>query len=190
MHSEILIAGFGGQGIVFLGQVLANAALDKGKAVLCLPSYGPEMRGGTANCTIMMSDEEIIAPMVKHPPAIVAMNLPSLDKYEAVVKPGGVLVVNASLVDRQPYRSDLLSLYVPCNEIADELGEPRLANMVAAGALLALYPVLELQDVEETLRAHMPGRHRHLLIKNAEALQRGSAHVLETPVHPMMLGSG
>ena len=174
MQTELILAGFGGQGIMFAGQILSYAAMDAGKEVTWIPSYGPEMRGGTANCTVVVSDEEIGSPVVKNPDAALVMNLPSLDKYEPLVKAGGVLVVNASMVDRQPKRTDLTAVCVPCNEIAEQMGNPRLANMVAVGALLAALPVLSIGDIEAALGAHMPGRHKHLLPKNVEALQKGA----------------
>lgn len=174
MQTEIILAGFGGQGIMFAGQVLSYAAMDKGKEVTWIPSYGPEMRGGTANCTVTIADEEIGSPLVQYPAAALVMNLPSLDKYEPLVKPGGVLVVNTSMVDRAPARSEILNISVPCNDIAEELGDPRLANMVAVGALLTGLPVLTVADIETTLAAHMPGRHKNLLPKNIEALHRGA----------------
>jgi 2-oxoglutarate ferredoxin oxidoreductase subunit gamma len=179
MQTEVFIAGFGGQGIMFAGQVLSYAAMDKGKEVTWIPSYGPEMRGGTANCTTVIADEEIGSPLVNNPPAVIVMNLPSLDKYEPVVKPGGVLVVNASMVDREVKREDITSVAIPCNDIAEELGDRRLANMVATGALLAFLPVLTLKDIEATLIAHMPGRHKNLLPLNFEALKRGAEYARE-----------
>jgi 2-oxoglutarate ferredoxin oxidoreductase subunit gamma len=118
MQTEVFLAGFGGQGVMFAGQVLSYAAMDAGKEVTWIPSYGPEMRGGTANCTVVIADEEIGSPLVKNPPAVIVMNLPSLDKYESTVKPGGVLVVNSSMVDRDVSRSDITWVSLPCNEIA------------------------------------------------------------------------
>src|SRR5512137_1411873 len=109
MQTEFLFAGFGGQGVMFAGQVLTYAAMDTGKEVTWIPSYGPEMRGGTANCTVIVADEEIGSPLVNNPQAIVVMNLPSLDKYESMVKPGGVLIVNSSMVDREVARTDITS---------------------------------------------------------------------------------
>ncbi len=176
MQTEIILAGFGGQGIMFAGQILSYAAMDAGKEVTWIPSYGPEMRGGTANCTVTIADEEIGSPLVQYPPAALVMNLPSLDKYEPTIKPGGVLVVNASMVDRTPARTDITSVCVPCNQIAEELGSPRLANMVAIGALLAALPVLSVADIEKALNAHMPGRHKNLLPKNMEALRKGEEY--------------
>lgn len=174
MQTEIILAGFGGQGIMFAGQILSYAAMDAGKEVTWIPSYGPEMRGGTANCTVVIADEEIGSPLVQYPPAVVAMNLPSLDKYEPLVKPDGVLVVNTTMVDRAPQRGDITAICIPCNEIAEQIGNPRLANMVAIGALLAALPVLTIADIEAALNAHMPGRHKHLLPQNVAALQKGA----------------
>ncbi|KAF0107608.1 MAG: 2-oxoglutarate ferredoxin oxidoreductase subunit gamma [Anaerolineaceae bacterium] len=176
MQTEFLFAGFGGQGVMFAGQVLAYAAMDNGKQVTWIPSYGPEMRGGTANCTVVIADEEIGSPLVNHPPAILVMNLPSLEKYEPLVKPGGVLVVNASMVDREVQRKDITWVSLPCNEMAEEAGDKRMANIVALGALLELLPAQTLKDIEVALKAHMPGRHKHLLPKNVEAMKRGAEY--------------
>ena len=121
MQTEIITAGFGGQGVLFTGQLLTYAAMDEGREVTWIPSYGPEMRGGTANCTVVISDEEIGSPMVSDPQAVIAMNLPSLDKYEGKVRPGGVLVVNESMVDRAVSRQDIKVVMVKANEIAEEL---------------------------------------------------------------------
>jgi len=182
MQTEILFAGFGGQGVMFAGQVVAYAAMDTGKEVTWIPSYGPEMRGGTANCTVVIADEEIGSPLVNYPPAVLVMNLPSLDKYEPMVSKGGVLVVNSSMVDRDVKRKDITWVTLPCSEIAEEVGDRRMANMVATGALMALLPVLEIKDLENALKAHMPGRHKHLLSKNVEAIKRGAAYAKEHAV--------
>jgi 2-oxoglutarate ferredoxin oxidoreductase subunit gamma len=179
MQKEIILSGFGGQGIMFAGQILTYAAMDAGMAVTWIPSYGPEMRGGTANCTIVIADEEIGSPVVKNPDLALAMNLPSLDKYEPLVKTGGVLVVNASMVDRAAKRKDISVIFIPCNKIAEEIGSPRLASMVAIGALMAGLDVLTLADLETALNNHMPGRHKQLLPKNVEALKRGSEYAAE-----------
>jgi 2-oxoglutarate ferredoxin oxidoreductase subunit gamma len=173
MQKEIVIAGFGGQGVLFAGQVVTYAAMDAGKEVTWIPSYGPEMRGGTANCTVVIADDEIGSPLVKNPPLAIALNLPSFDKYEDSVAPGGTLIVNQSMVDRSPRRTDIRVVMVPCNEIAEELGDKRLMNMVAVGALLSALPELSLKDIEKALAAHLPARHQHLLPKNYTALQRG-----------------
>jgi 2-oxoglutarate ferredoxin oxidoreductase subunit gamma len=173
MQKEIIIAGFGGQGVLFGGQVLAYAAMDLGKEVTWIPSYGPEMRGGTANCTVVIADEEIGSPLVEHPSLGIALNLPSFDKYEELLAEGGTLVVNKSMVDRGAQRSDIRVLLVPCNQIAEELGDRKLLNMVAVGALLSALPEIGLKDVEKALEKHLPLRHRDLLPKNYEALKRG-----------------
>lgn len=177
MQTEIIIAGFGGQGVLFAGQLLSYAAMDAGKEVTWIPSYGPEMRGGTANCTVVISDEEIGSPLVKHPQAVIALNLPSLDKYEPLVKSGGVLIVNASMVNRQPVRTDLHWVMVPGNEIAEELGDRRMTNMVMLGALLANLPILSLESLVKTLESHLPARHQRLLPLNIEALKRGAEYL-------------
>jgi 2-oxoglutarate ferredoxin oxidoreductase subunit gamma len=179
MQTELILSGFGGQGIMFAGQIISYAAMDAGREVTWIPSYGPEMRGGTANCTVVIADEEIGSPVVKNPDVVLAMNLPSLDKYEPVLKPGGVLVVNASMVDRSPRRTDIKAISVPCNEIAEEIGNTRLANMVAVGALMAASSVLSMADLEAALNAHMPGRHKHLLPKNVEAIQKGATYAMK-----------
>lgn len=176
MQKEVLIAGFGGQGVLFAGQVLAYAAMDTGHEVTWIPSYGPEMRGGTANCTVVIADEEIGSPLVKNPPAVIALNLPSFDKYEPLVKPGGVLVVNESMVDRKAVRTDITVIYVPGNEIAEATGDRRLLNMVMVGALLARFDELKLEDVKAALKAHLPAKHQKLIPNNFEAIDKGYAH--------------
>ncbi len=173
MQKEIIIAGFGGQGVLFGGMVVAYAAMDSGKEVTWIPSYGPEMRGGTANCTVVIADEEIGSPLVEHPPLGIALNLPSFDKYEAELQSGGTLIVNKSMVDRGSKRDDIHVLFIPCNEIAEEIGDKKLLNMVAIGALLTVLPELSMDDVRKALEGHLPARHRDLLPKNFEALKRG-----------------
>ena len=181
MQKEIIIAGFGGQGVLFSGQVLAYAAMDAGLEVTWIPSYGPEMRGGTANCTVVIADNEIGSPLVKNPPLAIALNLPSFSKYEDVLATGGTLIVNQSMVDREAKRDDINVIFVPCNEIAEELGDKKLMNMVAIGALLTVLPELTLQDIEKALEGHLPKRHAHLLPKNYEALKRGYAAAERMP---------
>ncbi len=175
MQTEIILAGFGGQGLLFAGQLLAHAGLDSGKEVTWIPSYGPEMRGGTANCTVIIADEEIGAPTVRHPKAALAFNLPSFDKYEPLVAPGGVLVVNQSLVDRLAQRSDIVTVMIPANEIAESLGNKRLTNMVMLGAMLQKLPVLPLEAIEQAMERHIPERNKHLLPLNFKALRQGAA---------------
>ena len=182
MQTEIIIAGFGGQGVLFAGQVLAYAAMDSGREVTWIPSYVPEMRGGTANCTVIISDEEIGSPLVRNPKAAVVLNLPSLDRYESVILPGGLLVANASLINRGPERTDLDTVFIPGSEIAEELGDKRMMNMVVLGALLARLPVLPLAAVEKALADHLPQRHQRLLPVNYQALRRGADFAMEQGV--------
>ncbi len=176
MQTEIIFAGFGGQGVLFAGQVLAFAAMDAGHDVTWMPSYGPEMRGGTANCTVVIADEEIGSPTVKHPKAAVVMNLPSLDKFEPLVTPGGVLIVNSSLVNREPTRTDITWLMIPAQEIAELIGPRRLLNMVMLGALLEKLPILTLEEIKSALSAHLPERHKKLLPSNMQALEKGASY--------------
>jgi len=174
MQTEIIIAGFGGQGVLFAGQVLAYAAMDNDLEVTWIPSYGPEMRGGTANCTVIVSSETIGSPLVLNPSAAILLNLPSLDKYESLVRPGGVLVANSSLINRKPERDDIDVIFIPANEIAESLGDKRMTNMVATGAMLACLPVLSIEAIEKALEDHLPKRHQHLLPVNFRALQMGA----------------
>ena len=151
--------------------------MDAGKKVTWMPSYGQEMRGGTANCMVIIADEEIGSPLVKNPKAAVAMNLPSLDKYEPLLAPQGVLVVNSSLVDRSAVRGDIEKVMIPANEIAETIGNRRLVNIVMVGALLQKLPFLPLEAIEQALDKHLPERHRRLLPSNFQALRQGAAFV-------------
>lgn len=174
---EIIISGFGGQGALFAGQLLAYAAMAQGFHVTWLPSYGPEMRGGKARCTVIVSGEEIGSPMVRRPSAAVVLNIPSMEAFEPEVKPGGVLVVNSSLVPQRSTRNDIRVVYVPASDLATELGNVRLANVVCLGALVQATGVVPLEAVEQALDEHLPERHRSLLGLNLEALRRGAALV-------------
>ena len=174
MQTEIIISGFGGQGALFAGQLLAYAALENNLNVTWFPSYGPEMRGGTAHCTVILSDQEIGSPVVKNPTAVIVMNIPSLEKYESLVKADGILVVNTSLVDRNPTRKDIQVILVPANEIAEELGEKRMANMVLLGALMERLGVLSLEQIGDALKIHIPEHRRNLLEANLKAMARGA----------------
>jgi 2-oxoglutarate ferredoxin oxidoreductase subunit gamma len=134
MQSEVMFAGFGGQGIMLIGKILAHAAMEEGMEVAWVPSYGPEMRGGTAYCTVVVGDRPIGSPIIKNPKHLVAMNRPSLEKFAPVVKPGGVIMINASMISVEADREDCDILKVPIVEIAKELGNPRVANIVALAA--------------------------------------------------------
>ncbi len=175
MQTEIIFSGFGGQGALFAGQLLAYAAMDEGWHVTWIPSYGPEMRGGTAHCTVIVADDDIGSALVRHPKAAVVMNRPSFDKYLPLVAPGGVLVVNQSLIARRAERTDLRVIEAPANAMAEALGNARLANMVLTGALLQATGVLPLAAVERALAAHLPARHQRWLDANRQALRQGYA---------------
>jgi len=174
MQEEIIISGFGGQGTLFAGQLLAYAAMDSGYHVSWLPSYGPEMRGGKARCIVIVSDEEIGAPLVRRPSASIVLNIPSMEAFEPEVKPGGVLVVNSSLVPQKSARTDIRVFYVPASDVATELGNIRLANVVCLGALVQAIGVVPLEAVAQALDQHLPERHRKLLGVNKEALNKGA----------------
>jgi 2-oxoglutarate ferredoxin oxidoreductase subunit gamma len=179
MQTEIILSGFGGQGIMFAGQLLAYAAMDSGLEVTWMPSYGPEMRGGTANCTVIIAEEEIGSPTVLNPKAALVFNLPSLIKYEPLVISGGVLIVNSSMIDRETTRNEIKSLKIPANEIAESIASTRLANMVMLGAMITKLPVIPIEALEKALDDHIPDKHRHLLDSNFQALREGS--VFEEP---------
>ena len=182
MNEEIIFSGFGGQGALFAGQLLAYAALDSGLEVTWIPSYGPEMRGGTANCTVVIADEPIGSPLARHPRTVVALNLPSFEKYESLVKPGGLLVYNESLIPARPSREDIRYIAIPANDIADELGNVRMANVVLLGAYFAATGTMPLETVEAALDAHLGERQRKYLGANKAALRRGAALVSGVPV--------
>jgi 2-oxoglutarate ferredoxin oxidoreductase subunit gamma len=146
--------------------------------VTWIPSYGPEMRGGTANCTVIISNEEIGAPMVARPAAALALNRPSLDKYEPLVKPGGVLVVNSSMVDRLPVRTDIKVILIPASDIAEKVGDRRLTNMVMLGALLANLDMLPVAALERAIQQHTPARHLRFMPLNLQAVREGAAYRL------------
>lgn len=179
MQVEIIIAGFGGQGVLFAGQLLAYAAMDKNYQVTWFPSYGPEMRGGTANCTVIISDDEIGAPVVEQPLVLMAMNRPSLDKYEPHIKPGGILISNSSMIDRDPVRDDIRIINVPANAIAEEIGDKRMTNMVMIGALLANLGIIDNTTIIEELSIHLPERHKKLIPSNIKALEAGNQFKLQ-----------
>ena len=140
MKTEIIFAGFGGQGVILAGKILALAGMSDDKHVSHIPSYGAAMRGGTANCSVIVSDEEIASPVIEKPDVVVALNKPSMTKFEQWLKPGGLLIYNTSLIDIEPTRTDIRKLALPCNEIAEETNNPRGANMVVLGCLSKAVP--------------------------------------------------
>lgn len=166
--------------MLFGGQLLAYAGMDSGRHVTWIPSYGPEMRGGTANCTVVISDDPVGAPIVSRPEIAVALNLPSFEKYEPLVREGGLLVVNSAIVAAETEREEIEAVYVPANTIAEEAGSTKMLNVAAVGALLARRPVLSLEDVEQALRNHLPQSKAHLLEANIDVLRKGYELAAET----------
>jgi 2-oxoglutarate ferredoxin oxidoreductase subunit gamma len=175
MHEAFLIAGFGGQGVMFAGQLLAYAGMSVGREVTWIPSYGPEMRGGTAHCYVVISDKPIGSPIVKYPQVAMVFNNPSFDKYEPLVITDGILVRNASLVTRTSARTDITELPVPAAALADEIGDLRLANVVMLGAVLTARPIIPLDAIRRALDEHIPPHRRDMLAFNYEALNKGAA---------------
>lgn len=175
MQEEIIISGFGGQGSLFAGQLLAYAAMDQDLHVTWIPSYGPEMRGGKARCTIVVSDREIGAPLVRRPSAAIVLNIPSMRAFEPLVKADGVLIVNSSMVPDTSGRANIRVVYVPASDMATDLGNVRMANVICLGALIGSKRVVSLDAIEQALDRHLPERHRHLLALNKEALRTGAA---------------
>ena len=174
----MLVAGFGGQGVLFAGLALAYAGMAEGKNVTWIPSYGPEMRGGTANVAVMISDEEIGSPLVRFPEAVLVLNNPAFEKYEPLVKPGGLLVYNISLITAAPGRTDVTCLAVPATDIAGQLGDTRIANIVGLGALVAASEVLPLPALSQALADHLLSGRPELIARNEQALQQGAALAL------------
>lgn len=170
---NILFAGFGGQGILFAGKFLAYKGLLEGKQVSWLPSYGPEMRGGTANCSVILSDDPIGSPIVDKPDVLIAMNLPSLDKYENDVVPGGKIFVDSSLIERKVERTDVDVYYVPATSLASENEISTLANMIITGKVLSEVSGLETDNTNEVLGKIISARHQNMLDANIKALSIG-----------------
>jgi 2-oxoglutarate ferredoxin oxidoreductase subunit gamma len=182
MLEQIIISGFGGQGALFAGQLLTYAGLEEGKHVAWLPSYGPEMRGGTARCTVTVSDEPIGSPLTDKPSAVMALNPASLEMFEPKVLPDGLLIINSSITKQQVQRKDITTLRIPANDIArDEMGNERMSNMILLGALVRLTGVVTLDSVMKALKKNLPERRHHLLEPNRQALQKGWELAEEVP---------
>ena len=176
MTRKYLFAGFGGQGLLFSGKVLAYKALIENKQTSWIPSYGPEMRGGTANCSVIVSDDPIGAPLFSNPDVLVAMNLPSLDKYEDSVKTGGIILVDSTLIERKVKRSDVTVYYIPASRLASENGAPTLANMILAGKLLEVVGEFDEENVQKALAKCISARHQDLLELNHKVMQIGRSY--------------
>lgn len=177
MQERVVMAGFGGQGVMSMGQLLTYAGMIENKNVSWLPSYGPEMRGGTANCNVMVSDSPIGSPIVTEATAAIVMNLPSLDKFEDDVVEGGNLLINSSLIEKKAKRDDLNKYYIPANELAVELGNAKVANMVMLGAYLELTKAVKIESIVEALKKVFGESKSHLIPINKKALEKGAEAV-------------
>lgn len=177
-YYDVIIAGFGGQGVLAIGNLLAYAAMKEGRHVTYLPTYGVEMRGGTANCTVVISSKEIGSPIVHRPRAVISMNLPSLLKYGVRVQPKGLLMVNSSLIDlKEVSRNDVDLLAIPVNDMAIENGNPRMANMIALGAFVEKTKWVGATSVFDSLEKVFDERHHSLIPSNIKAIQIGMDYV-------------
>ncbi len=172
--TQILLSGFGGQGILFAGKVLAYKGLTEDKHVSWLPSYGPEMRGGTASCSVIISDEPVGSPIVSKPDVLVAMNLPSLDKFEPTVAPGGIIFADSSLIERKVMRDDVTVYYIPATKMAGDNGMPTLANMIIMGKLLHVLGEYNEESVIATLKKVISAKRADMLETNRHAMQLGA----------------
>ena len=173
MNKEILIAGFGGQGILFSGKFLAYEGLIDGKEVSWLPSYGPEMRGGTANCSIIISDSPVGSPIVSNPDILIAMNLPSLDKYEKEAKKGAQIFVDSSLIDRKVERDDVEVYYIPATKLASDEGLSGLANMIMIGHMIAKNDIVPEENIEKAMQKVVPPTKQNMFDLNMKAVKLG-----------------
>ncbi len=174
MYQGIRIAGFGGQGVISAGVLLAQAGMIEGREVSFFPSYGAEMRGGTANCSVVVASEEVTTPIVSNPDTVIVLNEPSLAKFEPMVKPGGLLIVNSSLVNSKPTRKDIKVMYVPCNAIAGEVGNPKAMNMVALGAFAAATGAMSVDAIAKAMAKVYKKLKPEVIELNVKALRRGA----------------
>ena len=173
MTTQLLIAGFGGQGVLFAGKFIAYKGLMEEKEVSWLPSYGPEMRGGTANCSIILSDEPVGSPIVSNPDVLIAMNLPSLDKYEDATVSGGSIFIDSTLIGRKVERTDVKAFYIPATKMANDAGIPTLANMIMMGKMIKETGIVRFDDVVDTLKKVVSAKRANLLELNIKALEAG-----------------
>src|SRR6056297_1455539 len=172
LHGTI-VSGFGGQGVMLIGQILSYAAMVEGKNVTWLPSYGPEMRGGTANCMVVIDDEIVGSPIIDKPTEVIAMNIPSLIKFEDELEKDGVMILNSSVIDIEPERTDIKVVKIDANKIADEIGNLKVANMVLLGAYIEAAKIITLPAVQKALENKLTGKKAKLVQLNIEAVKRG-----------------
>ena len=180
MEHEIIFAGFGGQGVLSMGQIIAYSAMIENKEVSWMPSYGPEMRGGTANCITIVSSHRISSPIISKFDSAIILNQPSLEKFEDSVKSGGLLMYEASTILNPPKRLDIDVVSIPSNEEAQKLGKKQVANMIMVGAFLEKKPIVKIESVLKALKKVLPERHHHLIPLNEQALEIGKKLVSES----------
>ena len=173
MIHKIIFAGFGGQGVLFAGKTLAYAGMDEDLQISWLPSYGPEMRGGTANCSVIISDEPIGSPVINAPDVLIAMNKPSLEKFENDVVAGGTIIYDSSLIDRKVERDDVTAAYVEATKLASDAGKRNLANMVMLGALIKATGVFTLDEIRAAVEKTTPPAKQHLVELNMQMIEMG-----------------
>ena len=173
MKEEIIIAGFGGQGVLSMGKILAYSGLMQGQEVSWMPSYGPEQRGGTANVTVILSDERISSPVLNSYDTAIVLNQPSLDRFESKVKPGGTLIFDSNGFTRFPTRTDINIYRIDATEYANEHNESKTMNMIILGGLLKIRPIVHVENVIKGLKKSLPERHHHLIPANEKAIQTG-----------------
>jgi len=173
MTEEIIIAGFGGQGVLSMGKILAYSGIMQDQEVSWMPSYGPEMRGGTANVTVILSDERISSPVLTQFDTAVILNQQSMDKFEKSVKPGGVLLYDPNGIVKHPSRTDINIYKIDANKLAIEIGNPKVYNMVVLGAYLKVKPIVKMENVLKGLKKSLPERYHHLLPINEKAIEKG-----------------
>lgn len=173
MESSLVISGFGGQGVLLASQILAKAFMLEGLNITWLPAYGAEMRGGTVNCTLAFAEDEVASAYIEVPENVIALNLPSFEKFEEKIKSGGTMLVNSSLVDVKPRRNDIFYKYVPLTEIANKIGDIKTANMAAIGAFIASMPLVKVDNVKKVIMEALKTKKAQLIDKNIKALQEG-----------------
>ncbi len=179
MIKSIIIAGFGGQGVMLMGKIIAEAAMFEGLNVTWLPSYGPEMRGGTANCTVVIGDEPIGSPVVDFPDVVIAMNIPSMMKFEEVLKKDGTMLINSSVIDREPSRKDIKVSKIDANKIADTIGNSKVLNMVTLGAFAKITGLIKIEAIGKALEETFASKNKKLVDLNLQAVEHGMKSVTD-----------
>jgi 2-oxoglutarate ferredoxin oxidoreductase subunit gamma len=184
MTHELLVAGFGGQGVLSMGMTLAYAGMVEGKEISWMPSYGPEMRGGTTNCIVIVSDKKVSSPIITTFDTVIALNQPSLDKFETSVKAGGLLLYDSTNIISPPSRTDIQVLPIPASDEAVKLKNTKTMNMIMLGSFIALKQLVDIESIMEALKKVLPERYHHLLPLNQQALQRGMELAMQAEREP------